>query len=161
MLRRVLAPNILRRHGSSIPVILLESVDNWGAAGEVITVKRGFARNFLIPRAKAAYATPENKTRFAALKSTTKAPAESRSASIEALRMFAAGRKLEIRKEANDKGTLFAAVTTGEVLAALKVLGAPSVPAMIDDKSFPIMKEIGEYTVTAGDVEIKVVVIAR
>ena len=74
--------------------------------------------------------------------------------------MFAAGRKLEIRKEANDKGTLFAAVTTGEVLAALKVLGAPSVSAaMIDDKSFPIMKEIGEYSVvTAGGVEIKVVV---
>ena len=157
MIRQVLAvPNILRRQGSSIPVILLESVDNWGAAGDVISVKRGFARNFLIPRAKAAYATPENKTRFAALKSTTKAP--NRADATDALRILTAGRHLEIRKEANDKGTLFAAVTTGEVLAALKVLGAPSVPSMIDDKSFPIMKEIGEYTVTAGDVEIKVVV---
>lgn len=38
------------RHGTSIPVILTQSIENRGAAGEVIDVKRGFARNYLIPR---------------------------------------------------------------------------------------------------------------
>ncbi len=38
------------RHGTSIPVLLLKEVDNRGKEGEVVDVKRGFARNYLIPR---------------------------------------------------------------------------------------------------------------
>lgn len=57
----------LVRFGSSIKVILLENMDNRGKSGDLISVKRGFARNFLIPRKFAAYATPANKEKYASL----------------------------------------------------------------------------------------------
>eukprot|EP01033_Poteriospumella_lacustris_P008156 gene8156-5872_t len=60
------------RHGSSISVILLEKVGTVGQAGSVVSVKRGYARNFLIPRKMAAYATFENRAKHAALIETAK-----------------------------------------------------------------------------------------
>jgi large subunit ribosomal protein L9 len=54
-----------RRQGSTISVILLERVGTVGQTGNIVDVKRGYARNFLIPRKLAAYATTENKTKFA------------------------------------------------------------------------------------------------
>jgi hypothetical protein len=44
---------ILRRNGSSISVVLLENMEKRGIVGDIVQVKRGFARNFLIPRKKA------------------------------------------------------------------------------------------------------------
>jgi len=54
------------RHGGTIPVILLDEVLNKGSKGDVVKVKRGFARNFLIPRKLAAYATDDNKVLYSA-----------------------------------------------------------------------------------------------
>ena len=50
--------------GSSIPVIMVDTVDGTGLSGEIIRVKRGFARNFLIPNKKAAYLTQDNRERY-------------------------------------------------------------------------------------------------
>lgn len=58
---------IIHRQGTSISVILLSDVSNKGKVGEIVKVKRGFARNLLLPRKLAAYATPENKTKFDAI----------------------------------------------------------------------------------------------
>ena len=55
---------IIHRQGTSISVILLSDVSNKGSIGEIVKVKRGYARNLLIPRKLAAYVTPENKTKF-------------------------------------------------------------------------------------------------
>ena len=55
-----------RSLGASIPVILLEDMDQ-GRQGEIVKVKRGFMRNYLAPRKKACYLTDENKARHASL----------------------------------------------------------------------------------------------
>mmetsp|Transcript_17246 Transcript_17246/g.16576 ORF Transcript_17246/g.16576 Transcript_17246/m.16576 type:complete len:192 (+) Transcript_17246:136-711(+) len=62
------------RHGGSISVILLDDVENRGERGEIVKVKRGYARNLLIPRKRAAYVTEDNRIkheRLLALKSNT------------------------------------------------------------------------------------------
>lgn len=52
------------RHGTSIPIILLQDIPEKGVKGEIIKVKRGFARNYLIPRKLAIYAIHENKVKY-------------------------------------------------------------------------------------------------
>jgi ribosomal protein L9 len=68
-----------RRQGSTISVILLESVGTIGQTGNIVDVKRGYARNFLVPRKLAAYATTENKSKFSNIiqNGSTKASAAS------------------------------------------------------------------------------------
>ena len=55
---------LARSLGASIPVILLEDMDQ-GREGEIVKVKRGFMRNYLLPRKKACYLTDENKYKHA------------------------------------------------------------------------------------------------
>ena len=52
------------RHGGSIKVILLQDLENKGLQGEIVNVKRGYARNLLIPRKLAIYDTMENRGKY-------------------------------------------------------------------------------------------------
>mmetsp|Transcript_33810 Transcript_33810/g.24849 ORF Transcript_33810/g.24849 Transcript_33810/m.24849 type:complete len:90 (-) Transcript_33810:63-332(-) len=56
---------VLQRQKTTISVILLQRLRYLGEVGRVVTVKRGYARNFLIPKQFAAYATGDNKTKHA------------------------------------------------------------------------------------------------
>jgi len=153
-----------RRHGSSISVILLEPVENWGTAGEIVAVKRGFARNFLVPRAKACYATPQNKLRYATLlespsKTSINPQVDNSQASItieqaESLK----GKRVMIKvnsEKVNSSNRLFASITASDIVLAIKEqFGGNILPISIIDA--PSVKELGTHAVKAGTIEFEI-----
>jgi large subunit ribosomal protein L9 len=101
-------------------VILLEKVVNLGGLGDVVKVKDGFARNFLLPQGKAKRATPENLAEFEKKRTELeKAQADALTAAQEK------GAKLDslmiqITQKAGVDGHLFGSVTTFDIVEALK-----------------------------------------
>jgi large subunit ribosomal protein L9 len=125
-------------------VILLEKVVNLGGLGDVVKVKDGFARNFLIPQGKAKRATPENlaefETRRADLEKTQAdalAEAQERGAKIDGL-------TVQITRKAGVDGRLFGSVTTYDIAEALQGLGHEVERAAIRLPQGPL-KAIGDY----------------
>ncbi|HET9044493.1 MAG TPA: 50S ribosomal protein L9 [Burkholderiales bacterium] len=125
-------------------VILLEKVVNLGGLGEVVKVKDGFARNFLIPQGKAKRATPENmaefETRRADLEKTQAdalAAAQERGAKVDGL-------TVQITRKAGVDGRLFGSVTTYDIAEALQGLGHEVERAAIRLPQGPL-KAIGDY----------------
>ena len=104
---------------SNIQVVLRKDVDNLGTSGEIVRVKPGYARNYLIPRGMAVMATrnsiaqAEHERRLALgrLEKVRKA-AEEQAGSLK-------GVAVQIAKEAGDEGKLFGSVTAAEVVEAL------------------------------------------
>ena len=125
-------------------VILLEKVVNLGGLGDVVKVKDGFARNFLIPHGKAKRATPENlaefETRRADLEKSqadTLSAAQERGAKIDGL-------AVQIARKAGVDGRLFGSVTTYDIAEALQGLGHEVERAAIRLPQGPL-KAIGDY----------------
>ena len=127
-------------------IILLEKVVNLGELGDVVKVKDGYARNFLIPQGKARRAT-----------STAIADFETRRAELEKLQADklaaaqAAGNKLngttvELTEKAGVDGRLFGSVTNFTVADALKSLGHEVDRSMVRMPEGPI-KTVGQYEV--------------
>ena len=104
-------------------IILMEKIHNLGSLGDVVKVKDGFARNFLIPTGKAKRATPaslqEFEKRRAELEkaqSDTLAQAQARGARLD-------GQMVQITRKAGVDGRLFGSVTSPDIVEALKALG--------------------------------------
>lgn len=104
-------------------VILLERVAKLGQMGEVVRVKDGFARNFLLPSGKALRATKENKSRF----ETMKAQLETRNLELKA-EAAKVGEKLNgtevvLVRQAGETGQLYGSVSTRDIAEALTAAG--------------------------------------
>jgi len=130
-------------------VILLEKVQNVGDLGQVVKVKPGFARNFLIPQGKAKRATPENlkllEERRAELEKTAAdklALAQERAGKLE-------GITIQITQKAGVDGRLFGSVTNVDIVEALAGQGHEIEKAMIRMPAGPI-KQVGEYPLTVA-----------
>jgi len=125
-------------------VILMEKVVNLGELGDVVKVKDGFARNFLIPQGKAKRATPEN------LKAFESRRAELEKAQAEALAKAQAhaakleGLKVTITQKAGTDGRLFGSVTNYDIVEALGKLGHEVERAQIRMPQGPL-KQAGEF----------------
>ena len=104
-------------------VILLERVAKLGQMGEVVRVKDGFARNFLLPRGKALRATTENRTRFETMKSEL----EARSASLKSEAGQVAekldGKSFTVLRQASESGQLFGSVSPRDLVSLLATAG--------------------------------------
>jgi large subunit ribosomal protein L9 len=124
-------------------VILMEKVANLGELGEVVKVKDGFARNFLIPQGKAKRATDAN------LKAFEVRRAELEKAQAEALaRAQERGAKLEgltvqVTQKAGVDGRLFGSVTNYDIVEALKAQGHEVERSQIRMPAGPI-KQVGD-----------------
>jgi len=104
-------------------VILLEKVANLGQLGDVVKVKDGFARNYLIPHGKARRATPENLAEFEKRRAELeKAQAEALTAAQEKAAQLA-GLTLQIPQKAGVDGKLFGSVTNFDIAEALAKRG--------------------------------------
>ena len=130
-------------------IILLEKVGNLGGLGDVVKVKDGFGRNFLIPQGKAKRATEANKAEFAA----KRVELEKQQAAILAAAQ-ARGEKLavlvvKVAQKAGVDGRLFGSVTNGDVAEALVAQGFEVVKAEIRMPNGPL-KTIGDHTVTVS-----------
>ncbi len=104
-------------------VILLEKVENLGNLGDKVRVKSGFARNFLVPKGKAKFATAENIAEFEARRAELeKAAAEALSAA-EARRDGIDGMEISITVKAGSEGKLFGSVGTADIAEAATAAG--------------------------------------
>lgn len=104
-------------------VILLEKMQNLGNLGDKVRVKPGFARNYLIPKGKAAQATPENLAAFERRRAELEraqadalARAQARAEALKAVR-------LRIARKAGDEGRLFGSVGTTDIAEAAEAAG--------------------------------------
>ena len=129
-------------------VILLERVTKLGAMGEVVKVKDGYARNFLLPNAKALRATANNKAKFErdrtmleAKNAATKALAETEAKAIE-------GKSFIIIRQAGESGQLYGSVSSRDIAEAAAAAGSTVNRNHIHIEA-PI-KSIGLYTVQVG-----------
>ncbi len=129
-------------------VILLERIGKLGHMGEVVKVKDGYARNFLLPNAKALRATANNKAKFErdrtmleAKNAATKALAETEAKAIE-------GKSFIIIRQAGESGQLYGSVSSRDIAEAAAVAGS-TVNRNHIHIAAPI-KSIGVYTVQVG-----------
>lgn len=127
-------------------LILLERVKNLGDLGDVVKVKSGYGRNFLLPQGKALTATAANKEVF----ETRKAELVKKSAeSLNAAKLRAekiGGKKVTVKALAADEGKLYGSVGPAEIARAAELAGYEIEKSEIDLPEGPI-RTIGTYTV--------------
>lgn len=130
-------------------IILLEKVANLGNLGEVVKVKDGYARNFLIPSGAARRATEaavkEFETRRADLEKAAAAKLSTAQAEGEKL----AGKSIKVTQKAGVDGRLFGSVTNHDIADALGKVGFAVSKAQVRMPSGPL-KTVGEHAVTVA-----------
>ncbi|MCM8761013.1 MAG: 50S ribosomal protein L9 [Candidatus Omnitrophica bacterium] len=127
-------------------VILTKDVDRLGKAGQVVTVKDGFARNYLIPKEMAKIATPGNMKWLEVLKKKEAAEEAKRLEAARALANRISNLSLTISVQAGEEEKLFGSVTNDAIADALKEEGLD-----IDKKDIILeepIKKLGVYQVT-------------
>ena len=104
-------------------VILLERVPRLGQMGEVVRVKDGFARNFLLPRGKALRATEENRTRFESMKSELAARSLALKGEAGQVAATLDGKSFTVLRQASEAGQLFGSVSPRDLVGLLTAAG--------------------------------------
>ena len=104
-------------------IILMEKVTNVGQLGDVVKVKNGFARNFLIPQGKAKRATAANMAEFEVRRSEIEAAEKAKLADAQARGEKLAGMTVQIVQKAGVDGKLFGSVTNADIVVALATQG--------------------------------------
>ena len=142
-------------------VILLERVSRLGQMGDVVRVKDGFARNFLLPRGKALRATSENRTRFEAMKSDLVARSASLKGEASSVAEKLNGQTFTVLRQASESGQLFGSVSPRDLVGLISQAGFNVTRNQIALNT-PI-KTIGQHAVPISlhpeiDVSINVIV---
>jgi large subunit ribosomal protein L9 len=106
-----------------VEVILLERIARLGQMGDVVRVKDGFARNFLLPRGKALRATDENRTRFETMKGELEARSLSFKSEAEQVAGKLGGKSFTILRQASEAGQLFGSVSPRDLISLLGEAG--------------------------------------
>jgi large subunit ribosomal protein L9 len=143
-------------------VILLQKVDNVGGIGDLVRVKSGYARNYLIPQGKATLATPENKAKFESRRAELEAKAAAELAAAQARAKKLEGLTLKIEMQAGAEGKLFGSVGTVDIAEAIGKHGIEVERAEIRLPDGPL-RVVGDHQIelhlhTDVNVEIKVVI---
>jgi large subunit ribosomal protein L9 len=119
--------------GSSIPVIMVDNVDGTGLSGEIIRVKRGFARNFLIPNKKAAYLTQDNRERYSEIMesrasgtSSSKTVVTRDTVAIKAELAAIVNTGLSMKVKTTDEGVLYGSIQAADIVTLLQENGSIS-----------------------------------
>ena len=123
-------------------VILLESLNKLGKAGDVVAVKDGYAKNYLIPQNKAIVA---NKTNLADLKnriSKINSDNDIRIAEAKSIKENLDGKTYEVQIEANDEGVLYGSINQQQII---QLISNETNSVNADSIVVPQIKNIGEY----------------
>ena len=128
-------------------VILMEKVANLGELGQVVKVKDGYARNFLIPHGKAKRATQANLKEFEARRADLEKKANEQLTSAQERGTKLEGMKVDIAQKAGVDGRLFGSVTNADIAEALGKQGVEVKKAEIRMPAGPL-KHIGEFPIT-------------
>ena len=127
-------------------IILLDKVVNLGNLGEIVKVKDGYARNFLIPSGRARRATEANKAEFEAKRVELEKAAAAKLAESQALGEKLGGSTIKLTQKAGVDGRLFGSVTNADVAEELNKQGYKVVKSQVRLPNGPI-KVIGDSTV--------------
>lgn len=100
-------------------VILLEKIEKKGSLGEVVNVKSGFARNFLIPQGKAKPATKANMAEFETIRAELEAKEAASKEKATRIQEKLSGLELQLSANASDEGKLFGSIGPNEIVTAL------------------------------------------
>ena len=130
-------------------IILLEKIANVGNLGDVVKVKNGYARNFLIPQGKAKRATAENVKMLEAKRAELEAAAGAKLAAAQGLAEKLEGFVVKVTQKSGVDGRLFGSVTNVDVVDALKAQGIAVEKAMIRMPDGPL-KHIGDFALTVA-----------
>ncbi|HMM47899.1 MAG TPA: 50S ribosomal protein L9 [Thiobacillaceae bacterium] len=130
-------------------VILMDKVVNLGNLGDVVKVKDGYARNFLIPTGRARRATQANLEAFAAQKAELERIAAEKLADAQRRVEKLEGTSVTIAQKAGVDGRLFGSITNADIADALKAQGHEVVKAEVRLPEGPL-KAIGEYPVVVA-----------
>ena len=130
-------------------IILLEKVANLGMLGDIVNVKNGFGRNFLIPQGKAKRATESNKAEFAAKRAELEKQQADVLTAATARGAKLAGFVLTVSQKAGVDGRLFGSVTNGDIADGLVAAGFEVVKAEVRMPTGPL-KTVGEHSVTVA-----------
>jgi large subunit ribosomal protein L9 len=132
--------------GVKMEIILLERVVNLGTIGDVVNVKNGYARNFLLPRKKAIRATKVNKDLFEKQKAEIEAKNAAAKAAAEELALSFTDISAILVRQAGDDGRLYGSVTNKEIAEAIALKAGVNVAASMIILASKI-KDIGSYNV--------------
>jgi large subunit ribosomal protein L9 len=146
-------------------IILLEKVANLGDLGDVVKVKDGYARNFLIPTRSARRATPTAIKEFEVKRAELEKAAADKLAAAQALGEKMSGRTVHITQKAGVDGRLFGSVTNNDIAEALTRIDFKVVKSQVRLPNGPL-KIVGEHLVSVSPhtdvvVEVKVVVVGE
>lgn len=140
-------------------VILLEKVVNLGDLGDVVRVRNGYARNFLIPNKMARRATADAIAEFETRRAELEKAQADRLAAAEALAAKMADLRVEITQKAGVDGRLFGSVTTMDIAAALAALGFEGIvksQVRLADGAFKAVGEFPAQVVLHPDVSVDI-----
>jgi large subunit ribosomal protein L9 len=126
-------------------IILLEKVINLGGLGDVVKVKNGYARNFLIPQKKAKRATQVALAEFEAKRAELEKAQAEKLAAAQSVGSNLEGQTVRISQKAGVDGRLFGSVTNADVAQALQQNGFPSVEKGMVRMANGPLKTIGEF----------------
>jgi large subunit ribosomal protein L9 len=140
-------------------VILLERIAKLGQIGEVVRVRDGFARNFLLPQGKALRATDGNRTKFESMKAQLEARNLEKKGEAEAVAKKLDGETFVVIRQAGEGGQLYGSVSTRDIAGALEAGGFHINRNQIT-LNIPI-KSIGMHKMPVelhGEVEVEIIV---
>jgi len=143
-------------------LILLEKVQNVGDLGDLVKVKAGFGRNYLVPQGKAVPATKDNIAQFEARRTELEVAAKEKLDQAEARQSGLAEVVVEITANASEEGSLYGSIGPREVASAVSALGHEITKAEVIMGDGPI-RTVGEFDVVVqlhADVDsiVKVIV---
>ncbi len=144
-------------------LILLEKVQNVGDLGDLVKVKSGFGRNYLVPQGMAVPATKENLAQFEARRAELEAAAKEKLGQAEARQSGLAEVVVEISANASEEGKLYGSIGPREVAAAVSEQGHEITKAEVIMGEGPI-RTVGEFDVVVqlhADVDTLVKVIVN
>ena len=130
-------------------IILLDKVVNLGNLGEIVKVKDGYARNFLIPTGRARRATAAAKQEFEAKRAELEKAAAAKLAEAQALGEKLSGSTCKLTQKAGVDGRLFGSVTNSDIAEELNKLGYKVVKAQVRMPNGPI-KMVGDSSVSVA-----------
>ena len=144
-------------------LILLQKVQNVGDLGDLVKVKAGYGRNYLVPQGKAVPATKENLAQFEARRAELEAAAEDRLGQAQARESGLADVVVEISANASEEGNLYGSIGPREIASAVSNLGHEITKSEVIMGEGPI-RAVGEFDVVVQlhtDVETHVKVIVN
>jgi large subunit ribosomal protein L9 len=130
----------------TIKLLLTETVENLGIVGDVVRVRPGYARNFLVPCGLATEPTEGNVKRLATRRAEAEQQLRQQRAAMESLISRLAGHEVTIRRSANEQGVLFGSVSHRDIAEALRADGFD-----LDDRAVRVgepIKRLDSYRIT-------------